>query len=178
VLYPAPLRDLLMELAAGGLFRAKWTDQIHEEWISNLLDGRPDLTRAQLVRTRDLMNRAVPDSLVRGYEALISGLKLPDDNDRHVLAAAIASASDAIVTFNLKDFPGPVLAEFDIEPLHPDDFLFHQMGLNTASVLVAARRCRMRLKNPEIAASGYLDTLEKQGLAKTVGEMREYAAVL
>lgn len=167
-----------MELAAGGLFRAKWTDRIHDEWMSSLLEDRPDLALEQLTRTRDLMNLAVPDCLVKGYEPLIAGLKLPDDGDRHVLAAAIASASDAIVTFNLKDFPENVLVEFDIEPLHPDDFLFHQLGLNTASVLVAARRCRTRLRRPEMSAAEYLDTLERQGLAKTVGELRDYSAVV
>jgi hypothetical protein len=63
VLYPAPLRDFLIELAAGGLFRAKWTDEIHEEWIGNLLANRPDLDRGKLETTRNLMNRAVIDCL-------------------------------------------------------------------------------------------------------------------
>lgn len=58
-LYPAPLRDFLMELAAGGLFRAKWTDQIHDEWIRNVLKNREDLTPEQLLRTKQLMNQAV-----------------------------------------------------------------------------------------------------------------------
>lgn len=167
-----------MELAAGGLFRARWTERIHDEWMSSLLENRPDLSRAQLERTRELMNSAVPDCLVQGYEPLIDGLKLPDDNDRHVLAAAIASASDAIVTFNLKDFPESKLAAFDIEPLHPDDFLFHQFGLNTAKVLVAAVQCRARLGNPGMSATEYLNALERQGLTKTVDELRDYAAVI
>jgi hypothetical protein len=64
VLYPAPLRDLLMWLALSGLFQAKWTEKIHQEWISNVLKNRPDLTLAQLNRTKDLMNRHVRDALV------------------------------------------------------------------------------------------------------------------
>src|ERR1051326_3804740 len=89
VLYPAPLRDLLIRLAQTGLYRARWTDTIHEEWIKNLLEARPDLPRAQLERTRQLMNAAVRDCLITDYEERIDSLTLPDPDDRHVLAAAI-----------------------------------------------------------------------------------------
>src|SRR6185295_3578619 len=94
VLYPAPLRDLLMRLALTDLFRARWSDDIHEEWITNLLANRPDLTREQLERTRTLMNAHVRDCIVQGYRDLIDGLDLPDPNDRHVLAAAIRARAD------------------------------------------------------------------------------------
>jgi hypothetical protein len=106
-----------MELAAGGgLYRAKWTADIHDEWIRNLLESRPDLKREQIERTRDLMNSAVPDCLVEGYQELIPYLQLPDENDRHVLAAAI-----------------------QLELIHPDDFIFHQFGIDDASVLVSVQ---------------------------------------
>jgi hypothetical protein len=81
-----------MRLAVTGLFAAKWTNQIHDEWIRNLIKNRPEL-EPQLARTRELMNQAVPDSLVTGYETLIEGLSLPDPDDRHVLAAAIRCGS-------------------------------------------------------------------------------------
>jgi hypothetical protein len=169
-----------MELAADGLFRAKWTDRIHEEWTAGLLSSRPDLTVEQLQRTRDLMNRAVPDCLVEAaaYEPLVPALTLPDANDRHVLAAAVAAGADAIVTFNLKHFPDHVLDGYGIEPLHPDDFLLHQFGLNNPGVLIGAQRCRARLKHPIMSAQDYLDTLEKQTLPKTVAELRAYAGVI
>ena len=83
VLYPAPLRDLLLELATANLFRAKWTDKIHDEWIESLLAKRIDIDRAALSRTRHLMNSAVPDCLVTGYEYLIPALNLPDQDDHH-----------------------------------------------------------------------------------------------
>jgi hypothetical protein len=88
-LYPAPLRSLLMYLAMTDLFRAKWTDAIHEEWMRNVQADYPDITRAKAERIRDLMNAHVRDCLVTGYEDLISALTLPDPDDRHVLAAAI-----------------------------------------------------------------------------------------
>lgn len=167
-----------MELAAAGLFRAKWSEQIHDEWIRNLLENRDDLTAEQLGRTKDLMNATVPDCLVEGYEDLVPSLTLPDADDRHVLAAAIASSSDAIVTFNLKDFPKATVGKYNIQILHPDDFIFHQFGLNNAGVIIAAQRCRARLRNPQKTAEDYLQTLERQSLPKTVGELREYLSVL
>ena len=78
VLYPAPLRDFLMHLALTDLFAARWTDRIHEEWIRALLGKRPDLTREQLERTRELMNAHVRDCLVTEYETLIESLHLLD----------------------------------------------------------------------------------------------------
>ncbi len=104
VLYPAELRNFLMYLAMTGMFRAKWSADVHEEWISSLLKRRPDLTRERLERTRRLMDKAAPDVLVTEYEHLIPGLVLPDEKDRHVLAAAIRCEASVIVTFNLIDF--------------------------------------------------------------------------
>ena len=89
VFYPASLRDLLMQLATTGRFRARWSHRIQDEWIAALLRSRPDLHPDALDRTRRLMNEHVLDCIVEGYEELIGGLTLPDPGDRHVLAAAI-----------------------------------------------------------------------------------------
>src|ERR1019366_8945359 len=97
VLYPAELRNLPMHLAMTGRFRARWSDGVHEEWITALLRNRPDLSRAKLDRTRMLMDKHAADALVTGYEDLIEGLQLPDLDERHVLAAAIRGRADGIV---------------------------------------------------------------------------------
>ena len=78
VLYPAPIRDLLLELALTDLFRAKWSTAIHEEWMASLAKARPELKREKLERTRDLMDLHVRDCLVTNFEDLIPALKLPD----------------------------------------------------------------------------------------------------
>jgi predicted nucleic acid-binding protein len=179
VLYPAPLRDLLMQLTAADLFRARWTDQIHAEWMRNLLANRPDLKRADLERVRDLMNIHARDSLVSGYEAVIELIEnCPDADDRHVIAAAYHAQADAIVTFNLKDFPAAALEPYGLEAIHPDDFLRYQLDLDLARVLESVRTCRARLKNPPKSVSDYLDTLEAQSLPKTVAALRSYAVFL
>lgn len=178
VLYPAPLRDFLMHLAVTDLYRAKWTDAIHDEWIRNVLKDRPDLNLTQLQRTRDLMNAHVRDCLVTGYETLIPALSLPDPEDRHVLAAAIRAGADLIVTFNLKDFPSDSLAHYGIEAQHPDEFLKNQLDLAANIVCAAAKRHRASLRKPPKNAEEYLTTLEAQGLAQTVSGLRKFAELI
>ena len=178
VLYPAPLRDLLMRLALTDLFRARWTDQIHEEWIRSVLADRPDLTREQLERTRSLMNAHVRDCLVTGYEPLIEGLTLPDPDDRHVLAAAIRAGASVIVTFNLKHFPREALAPFGIEAQHPDDFISYLIDWSPEDVRTAAKRQRASLKDPPLSVEEFLDALARQNLPKTVGYLRTYAHLI
>jgi len=168
VLYPAPLRDFLMHLALTGVYRARWSAQVHDEWKRNLLINRPDLTLEQLDRTSSLMDMAVPDGLVTDYESLVNSLQLPDADDRHVLAAAIKCNASVIVTFNLKDFPKATLAPFNIEPLHPDNFIVDLWDLDQAAVLKAAQRQRASLKNPPHNARLYLDKLLQQKLPETV----------
>jgi PIN domain len=178
VLYPASLRDLLLQLATADLFRAKWTDEIHKEWIRNLLANEPGREREKLERTRDLMNQAVLDCLVTGYEYLIPCINLPDAKDRHVVAAAVHSRPDAIVTANLKDFPADELAKHHLEAIHPDDFITYQFHLNEAEVVVAAQTCRKRLVNPAIPVDKYLKMLQKLALPKAVERLLPFSEVL
>ncbi len=161
-----------------GLFRAKWTDEIHDEWTRNLIENRPDLSPEKLARTRQLMNAAVPDCLVSGYEAITPGLSLPDPDDNHVLAAAIRAAASAIITFNLRDFPDAALAPYAIEAQHPDEFIQHQFGLDQSLVVIAAQRCRARLVRQPFSVAEYLDCLERQSLPLTVAELRPFSGVL
>ena len=112
VLYPAPMRDALMQLAVTDLFKAKWTADIHREWINALLRNEPHRDRAALERTRDLMDRATRDCLVTGYEALVPALILPDPDDffRNQLSLAPGLVCSALrkVRARLKNPPKSV----------------------------------------------------------------------
>lgn len=176
VLYPAGLRNLLMRLATERLFQAKWSNNIHEEWIRNVLADRPHITRDMLERTRQLMDANVENSLVQDYETLALELTLPDPDDRHVLAAAIIGKADMIVTFNLRDFPASALHPYGIEAQHPDLFIVRLMEMNMAGVCIAASKHRLSLQKPPKTVYDYLTTLERQGLTGTVARLREYAS--
>lgn len=178
VLYPAPLRDLLMRLALTDMFRARWSNQIHDEWIESVLRDRPDLKREALEKTRTLMNSNVRDCLVTGYEHLIPSIDLPDLRDRHVVAAAIHCGANLIVTANIKDFPDEKLSSYKLEAQHPDDFIYNQFDLSPAAVVQAAADQRRALRNPPKSVDDFLDCLLKQGLPQTVDRLREFKLIL
>jgi predicted nucleic acid-binding protein len=112
VLFPTTLRDLLLRVAQSSLVQAKWTEEILDEMFAALRRQRPDLDFGRLSRTRALMATAVRDWKITGYESLTESIKLPDANDRHVLAAAIRAHAQLIVTSNLRDFPAEELRPF------------------------------------------------------------------
>jgi len=178
VLYPAPLRDLLIRLAQADLVRAHWTKQIHDEWMRNVLRDNPAIAPNRLERTRTLMDAAVRDCLVTGYEELIETVTLPDPDDRHVLAAAIRAGADVIVTFNLGDFPTEILAPHGVEAQHPDEFVTHMLDMAPDMVVATAKRQRESLKNPPKSVAEFLDTLEQQGLVQTVARLRPFAELI
>ncbi|MFB9866116.1 PIN domain-containing protein [Vreelandella sulfidaeris] len=178
VLYPAPLRSLLIYLAMTDLYRARWSRQIHEEWMRSLLAQRSDLSWEKLERVRELMDKHTRDAVVVGFEPLINGLKLPDPNDCHVLACAIHSGAEAIITFNLKDFPDAIVADYDIMAIHPDEFLSDMMALSPGDVIQAAQRHRKSLQHPPFDVDEYLGLLLNQRLPETVSELRRYRLML
>lgn len=177
VLYSAPVRDLLLQLASEGIFRGRWSSRIQEEWMRNLLKNRPSLGKQELERTCKLMNASILDGLVEDYEGLATGITLPDSNDAHVVAAAIKSQAQVIVTFNLKDFPDEILSTYQIEAQHPDVFLRYQMDLHLPAFLSCVKTVRARLKNPPRTAQEYLFTLFQQ-LPQTVNVLKQYADLI
>jgi predicted nucleic acid-binding protein len=173
VLFPAPLRDLLMRVAHAGLVKARWSDTILDECFRNIIAFRPDLDPAMLARTRRLMNTAVADSLVTGYEPLVDGLELPDPDDRHVLAAAIRSGAQVIVTSNLRDFPSDKLAPYGVEAQHPDDFVLGLIDLAPGAIASIVVQQASALKHPPHSPAELLGTLREQGLVRSVARLRE-----
>lgn len=178
VFFGAALRSLVMELSTTGLFRARWSREIHAEWIAAVNEKRPDIAVTQLQRVAAQMDRAIPGCLVTGYESLIPALSLPDERDRHVLAAAIVGHADCIVTFNEKDFPPQVLAPYGIHTCHPDRFLLEADGLDDGILIDAAHADLAHYKNPILTVDEYIGRLRLAGLPETAEYLQRTRVLL
>ena len=173
------IADALMSFASAGLYAAKWSRTIESEWIASIEERRPDL-KGRLNYRRDQMREAVPDWEVeeRAWQSLTGGLKLPDPNDIHVLAAALAGHADCIVTANLRDFPPQLVGPLGIEIIHPDQFLVAQWDLDQLVAVAAFKRMRARWKKPEATAEDFAAALERAGLLTTAERLREAAELI
>ncbi|MFH9178127.1 PIN domain-containing protein [Streptomyces albogriseolus] len=171
VLYPNTLRDLLIRVSQKGVVRAKWTDVILDEVDRNIARDY-NVAPETLARRRTLMNQAVRDCLVTGFEPLVEGLKLPDMDDRHVLAAAIQVSAQVIVTNNRKDFPPDYLANWGIERKSADDFILDLLGLDDRVVYACVQEIATSRRRPPHTFDDVLGQLERSGLTESVAALR------
>lgn len=172
VLYPAPIRDLLLHMAFLSVYQPKWSDTIQEEWTRNLLAKRSDLKKTSLTNTRKWMETVFPDARAQIDKASKTTINLPDKDDIHVVETAIITSANYIITFNLKDFPRKELAKFKIEPIHPDDFVCQMMDEFPDSVLKAFHNQVSVLTKPPKTINEVLIALQRCGLIKTEPKLR------
>ena len=165
VIYPLEIRDLLFWFAHQELFTPKWSKHIFDEWIEVM--KRKGVSESEIAKRVARANGAFPDAMVKNYESLISGLALPDEKDRHVLAAAIKTNANQIVTNNLKDFPDEVLAPYGIAAKSADDFLADIIDLNNELAVSAFRKMVLNRKNPAMDEYAVLERLRNNGLNDT-----------
>jgi predicted nucleic acid-binding protein len=165
VIYPLWVRDLLMWFAYYELYTPKWSSNIFDEWVSVMI--RKGIDKDEAIKRTDKMNLAFPDALVHNYEPLIESLKLPDINDRHVLAAAIKTNADLIITNNLKDFPEDYLSSFGLKTKTPDDFFTDIIDLNHDISVLAFKKLVLNKKNPPFNEYDVLDIFRNNGLIDT-----------
>lgn len=171
-LFPNSQRDLLIRIGLGGLVQAKWTQKIIDDLAAALTRRYPDMPPERLVRLTTLINDSVPDCLITGYEPLIDGLKLPDPDDRHVLAAAIKANAQVIVTANLRDFPANDLAPWNVEAKSPDDFVLDQIDIDDKIVFACVQQIVDSRKKHPVTVRDVLTELESSGLVQSVAALR------
>lgn len=165
VLFPFRVRDVLLTFADEGLFRARFTEEIIDEWTRSLIELRPELSESVHSQV-EKMRLTFDECFVTGHLPLVEGLNMPDPNDRHVLAAAIRCSAQVIVSENKRDFPDELLDEYDIEVLGADDMLVTTYELFPANAARALSKVRMRYRKPPMNKSEFLLDLTKSGLPR------------
>ncbi|MDF1571949.1 MAG: PIN domain-containing protein [Bacteroidales bacterium] len=165
VIYPLWIRDLLLWLAYYDLYTPKWSKHIFDEWIGVM--KQRGITESKALKRIRIMNDAFPDALVENYEPLIETLCLPDLKDKHVLAAAIKTNANLIVTNNLKDFPKDYLASFGLSAKNADDFLTDIIDLNHEKSIMAFKDLVLNKKRPPYNEFEVLEILRRNGLKDT-----------
>lgn len=165
VIYPLVSRDLLFWFAFYELYTPKWSAHIFDEWKTVMM--RKGVPEEEAVRRVEKAAAAFPDALVQHYEPLIESLELPDEDDRHIMAAAIKVNANVIVTNNLKDFPEEHLQTFGLTAKSTDDFLTDLIDLNNEQAVAAFREMVLNKKNPPLDEYEVLAQLRKIGLTDT-----------
>ena len=176
VLGGALRRNLLLSLADAGLFRPRWSVRILDETqkaISKITNGQTDGSHQ-----RGAIEAAFPEAIVTGFEVIEKTLALPDPNDNHVLAAAIAISASVIITDNLSDFPADVLAPHEIDAISADDFIADTISLDPIEAIQTLKRMRERFINPSLDVEALIRKAEAQGLLQVATLMDEYQSFL
>lgn len=165
VIYPIEIRDLLFWFAHYDLYTPKWSEHIFDEWMDVM--KRKGVSEGEILKRTTIANLAFPDGLVPNYSALIPGLQLPDPKDCHVLAAAIKTNANVIVTNNIKDFPKEYLSSFGLSAKTADDFLTDIIDLNPDEAVRAFKEMVLYRRNPDLDEFEVLDILRNRGLKDT-----------
>ena len=125
VLYPTVIRNLLLNVSDELRWDINWSARILEEW--RRASAKTNLeAEAQAEAEITMLKAKYPKATVNNFERHISKLYLPDQNDLHVLAAAIESNTNIIVTLNLRDFPNSELMKYGVRSIHPDELLYKE----------------------------------------------------
>ena len=178
ILYPFHLRNIIVQAAVDRLVEARWTDEIHDEWMRNLMVQVPAIPMERLQVTRQLMNSALPTATIRGYEEHIPGVTLPDSDDRHVVAAGIAANASHVLTWNLRHFPANELKKFSLRRMTPDVFLSGLFDKIPDLVISSLANARRNLSKTRVSASDFIDILERQKLVQVAKRVEKYVSDL
>lgn len=167
VIYPVWLRDLLLWLAQYDMYRPAWSEKIMVEFEAVVRRKHPKMDEAKVARITNAMCEAFPQAMVENYHGLIDTLELDDEDDRHVLAAAIKVNANVLVTNNTKDFPPEYCDQYGVTVKSPDDFLCDLIDLDPKRCVDAFTAMVANKTNPPLNEFEVLDVLRKIGLKDT-----------
>lgn len=176
-------RNLILTLAEAEFFRLRWSASILDETqraIDEILarKGEPN-SAVMAARARFAMENAFEEAMVSGFEQFLCACAgLPDPNDAHVVAAALGTRADVIVTDNLKDFPQSVLGPLNLDARSSDAFIADAITLDPGKAVAAIQKMRQRFKRPDKTPAMLLIDMEAGGLIETADVLRPYEASL
>lgn len=172
ILYPFHLRNVVVQAAVDRLFDARWTDDIHDEWIRSLAAAAPTIPEARLLATRALLEQALPAARITGHHRHITSIALPDPDDRHVVAAGIEARAALIVTWNLRDFPAAELKRFGLRRATPDTFLSQLYDERPDVMTASLANARRNLRVSQVSPQAFVGFLSGQRLARLAERAR------
>jgi PIN domain len=161
VLVPIALAETLLRVAEKGMYRPLWSVRILAEAQEATEEIHPGIDVSKRFAS---MREAFGDALVTGWEELEPGILLPDEDDRHVVAAAVRCGADAIITANRADFPATALGPLELEAVHPDDFLLDQLDLSPPTILQVIHEQAARTRNPPLTPRDLATLLGRAGV--------------
>lgn len=166
VLVPIALADTLLRLAEADLYRPLWSQRILDEMVDAIETIHPDMADGRARSRARIMQAAFDDACVTGWESVVTGVVLPDPDDRHVVAAAMLGRADLLVTANVRDFPPEVLEPLGLEVQHPDDFLLNQLDLEPDLTIATLHQQAAATKRPTVTTAALLEKLGRCGVPK------------
>jgi hypothetical protein len=173
VLVPIALADTLLRVAEKGLYRPLWSEQILTEAQEATEEIHPGIDAGKRFAS---MREAFDDAMVTGWKDLQHGISLPDEDDRHVVAAAIRGAAQGIITANVRDFPATALEPLGLEAVHPDDFLLDQLDLSPPTILQVIREQAAHTRKPPLTTPDLATLLGRAGVPGFADEILRFMA--
>ncbi len=161
VLVDALARDVFCTLDRQGAIDVRWSSEVIVELRRTLID-RLELPSAKVDRLLDTLHRAFPFAQVPDFERRIESLELPDEDDRHVLAAALCGECDLLVTSNLRDFPVTSIPDDDLLAVSIDEALMYCLRADRQAVLSSIQTQVGRLTRPPVSIEEFLERLVKR----------------
>lgn len=172
VLYSRVLRDYLLYAADQEIIAVTWSNEILAEVTEHLVRNVAGFDTAAGKRLVNAMNRAFPFAEVEVSEEhfrMLADVSLPDEGDRHVLAAVAAAEANVLCTSNIKDFPADAVRTLGAELLTPDELLSRLAAEYEPQMLAAHRTAVASLKGASDEST--IAALRRAGVPQAAGLM-------
>ncbi|MFM2394931.1 MAG: hypothetical protein RLZZ546_2914 [Bacteroidota bacterium] len=167
VLYPQTLREFILQIARLKLIEVFWSQEVLDEWYFNIQKKLTPKEKNRLKDTIQLLHHDFPHALVKDF-TMIENANLIDQNDIHVISAAIHAKVDVILTFNTRDFPKSMLRKYGMTHFHPDKFVQHLLTKNKLDIIQAFEQLMKTSDYEKRSENEVIKLISNRGLVKSM----------